>query len=178
MSETMTIARPYAKAAFELAQAGGELKTWSEMLAFASAVVTDERIAALTHDPRVGHARLAGLLLEICGKRLTKEGANFIRLLIDNRRLAVLPEVLQQFEQLRAEAEARVDAEVISAAPLEPEQMQLLAKALQRKLGREVHLTPRIDPALIGGAIVRAGDLVIDGSVRAQLTALSSHLHH
>lgn len=178
MSEAMTLARPYAKAAFDLAQERSELKQWSEMLALAASVVIDKRVALLTHDPRVSHARLAGLLLEICGKRLTKEAANFIRLLIDNHRLELLPEIAQQFEQLRAEAEARVEAEVISAVPLDDKHMHALAQALQRKLGRKVNLTPRIDPALIGGAVVRAGDLVIDGSVRARLQALSSHLHH
>ena len=177
MSENITLARPYAEAAFGLAQDNKALKRWSEMLALAAAVATDAQVARLAMDPRVARERFTQLFLDICGKALSKEGANFIRVLQDNRRIALLPEIAQLFEARRAEAEGRIEAQVISAFAMTPEQTSKIAAALKKKFGREVSVTSSVDAALIGGMIIRAGDVVIDGSVRGKLRALASHLN-
>lgn len=177
MSENITLARPYAEAAFRLAQDNKALQQWSGMLALAAAVAADPRVARLAVDPRVARARFTQLFLDICGKALSKEGANFIRVLQDNRRIGLLPQIARLFEARRAEAEGRIDAQVISAFAMTPEQTSKIAAALKKKFGREVSVTTSVDTALIGGMIIRAGDVVIDGSVRGKLLALASHLN-
>lgn len=178
MAEKLTTARPYAEAVFALARAQNALPAWSEMLALAAAVAGDARVGHLASDPRVERARFLGLFLDICGGRLDPQGANFIRLLVENRRLNLLPEIASLYEGLKAEAEARVEATVTSAFSLEPAQLKTLEQGLQRRLGRAVHLTATVDRSLVGGVVLRAGDLVIDGSVRGRLAALATELHH
>ena len=176
MAEKQTLARPYAEAVFELAQARHALKPWSDMLALITAVAADAGMQRLAADPRVDRVRFRELFLDVCGNNLDEAGANFARLLVENRRLSLLPEIVAQFETLKAEAEARVEATVTSAFALEPEQMKSLGEALKRRLGREVNLTAQVDPALLGGVVIRAGDLVIDGSVRGRLADLATHM--
>lgn len=176
MSENLTLARPYAAAVFDLAQEQGELKKWSDMLALAAGVAADPEMAALIDNPLLTRERLTALFLEVCGSKLNTDAANFVRLLIDNKRIDLLPEIATQFEARRAESEGRIAAEVISAFDLEPAQIKKIGAALKTKLGREVDITTRVDGALIGGMIIRAGDLVIDGSVRGRLAALASQL--
>ncbi|GAB4508221.1 MAG: F0F1 ATP synthase subunit delta [Sulfuricaulis sp.] len=178
MAEKQTLARPYAEAVFELAQARNALKPWSEMLAFVNVVAADENIQRLAADPRVDRTRFRELFLDVCGKSLDDTGTNFVRLLVENRRLNLLPEIVTQYESLRAEAEARVEVTVTSAFALEPEQLKTLSEALKRKLGREVNLTAQVDKTLMGGIVIRAGDLVIDGSVRGRLADLATHMSH
>jgi F-type H+-transporting ATPase subunit delta len=178
MAEKQTLARPYAEAVFELAREQNRLGTWSEKLALIAAIAADENMHHLAEDPRVDRARFLNLFLEICGQRIDQQVANFIRLLVDNRRLALLPEIVARFEALRAEAEARAEATVISAFPLEPAQVATLAQALKRRLGREVNLAVQLDRTLLGGVVIRVGDLVIDGSVRGRLQQLAVHLSH
>lgn len=178
MAEKQTLARPYAEAVFELAQARGALKPWSEMLAFVTAIAADENMQRLAADPRVDRARFRELFLDVCEKHLDDAGANFVRLLVENRRLNLLPEIVTQYETLKAEAESRIEATVVSAFALEPEQMKTLSEALRRKLGREVNLTAQVDKTLMGGIVIRAGDLVIDGSVRGRLADLATHMSH
>ncbi|MBI3574592.1 MAG: F0F1 ATP synthase subunit delta [Gammaproteobacteria bacterium] len=178
MAEKLTAARPYAEAVFALARAQDALPAWSGMLALAAAVAGDARIGQLASDPRVARARLLGLFLDICGGHLDTHGANFIRLLVENRRLNLLPEIATVYEGLRAEAEARVEATVTSAFSLEPAQLKVLEQGLQRRLGCAVHLTAAVDRSLVGGVVLRAGDLVIDGSVRGRLAALATELRH
>jgi F-type H+-transporting ATPase subunit delta len=177
MSEKITLARPYAEAVFRLAEENKALKKWSEMLEFVTAVATDEQVARLATDPRIDHDRFTRMLLDICGKKLSKEGANFLQVLQQNRRLDLLPEITQLFEKLRAEAEGRIEAQVISAFEMKAEQLKKIAVALKARLGREVDLVATVDTSLIGGIIIRAGDLVIDGSVQGRLRALASHLN-
>ncbi|MHB8535623.1 MAG: F0F1 ATP synthase subunit delta [Sulfuricaulis sp.] len=178
MAETQTLARPYAEAVFELAHSNNALTPWSEMLALIAAVAADENIRRLADDPRVERARFINLFLDICGKHISDEGANFIRLLVENRRLNLLPEIVVQYATLKAEAEARVEATVVSAFPLEAAQILTLGAALKRKFGRDVNLTTQVDKSLVGGIVIRAGDLVIDGSVRGRLQELAAHLSH
>ena len=195
MAEKQTLARPYAEAVFELAQARNALKPWSEMLALVTAIAADENIQRLASDPRVDRARFRDLFLDVCSdvqgstsvagdrksgatKNLDDAGANFVRLLVENRRLNLLPEIVAQYESLKADAEARVEVTVTSAFTLEPEQLKSLSAALKRKLGREVNITAQVDKTLMGGIVIRAGDLVIDGSVRGRLADLATHMSH
>lgn len=177
MSENSTVARPYAEAVFDLAQSAGELDRWSEMLAFAAAVAGDDAVRALDANPRVGRDQLEGLVLDICGERLNEHARNMVRLLIENDRFAVLPEIAAHFEALKAEAQRIVNAVVTSAFELDEAQKTRLAAALEKKLGRKVELETRTDGSLIGGVVVKAGDTVIDGSIRGRLRALATHLN-
>lgn len=177
MSEKITLARPYAEAVFLLAQERGALKPWSEMLALAATIAADPRIVAQAGDPWMAHERFLKLFLDICGAALNPDGANFIRLLHQRRRLVLLPEIAALYEQRRAAAENRIDVEVVSAFAVTAEQMQKIGAALERKLGRQIELKSRVDNSLIGGIIIRAGDWVIDGSARGRLRALGTHLN-
>lgn len=178
MAEKQTAARPYAEAVFALARERNALPAWSETLALAAAVIGDARIRQRVDDPRIERATLLWLLLDILDTRLAPDGANFIRLLVENRRLTLLPEIASLYEGLKAEAEARIEATVVSAFALEASQLQRIGAALQRRFGRAVQLTAEVNKQLVGGVVIRAGDLVIDGSVRGRLTALATELRH
>lgn len=177
MSEKFTLARPYAEAAFRLAQERKALKEWSSMLRLAAQIVADPAVSSVIQNPRVAAERVMHLLLDIGGERFNKEGANFLRVVHGNDRLEVMPEIAAQFDELKAEAEGSIEAEVTAAFALQPDQLQGIAQALKKKLGREVTIKSKVDESLMGGAIIRAGDLVIDGSVHGQLRALTSHLN-
>ncbi len=176
MAEKSTIARPYAQAAFDLAQDKNDLKSWSEMLELCAMIVSDEQVSRLIGNPEVSKDSLVELILNVAADRLDTVGANFIRVLAANGRLNVLPEIAALYEQHRAIAERYIDAEVISAFPMSDAQQQTLVEGLKKRLGREVRLTASTDESLIGGAIVRAGDLVIDGSVTGHLNKLAQTL--
>ena len=173
MADKSTIARPYAKAAFEEAREHGRLGPWSGALRTAAAVVGDARVAALLGNPRVTPEELAALVIAIAGPQLDEEGCNFVRTLADNGRLAFLPEIAALFDELKSEAEGVIDVTVTSAAPLDEAQRNKLAAALERRLKRTVRLQCATDPALIGGAVLRAGDMVIDGSLRGRLERIA-----
>ena len=161
MAEKSTIARPYAVAAFGLAKENNELAKWSEMLGFAAIVATDEAMQDYIGNPAVAQDTLTRLMLEVCGDQLNELGKNFIKVLVANKRLSVLPEIAALYNELRADAEKTVEAEVISAFPLTDAQQSSLIEGLKKRLGREVNLVSKVDENLLGGAIVRAGDLVI-----------------
>jgi F-type H+-transporting ATPase subunit delta len=177
MSDTTTQARPYARAVFKLAQEQGDLKGWSGRLGLMALVAADPTMLALVQSPRVNAAQLAELFAGICGKELGGEGQNLVRLLADNDRLAALPEIAALYEIDRAEAEGTVEAELVSAQPVDEAQQNKIRDALKARLNREVSLTSRIDPELLGGAVIRAGDMVIDGSVRGRLNKLAGILN-
>ena len=174
MAEKATIARPYARAAFEHARSKNALGRWSELLAVASQVVSDARVRPLLGNPQVSVDQLVELIAGIAGDRADAEGRNFLRALAANRRLGTLPDIVAQFEVLRAEVENVVDVEVVAAMEVDPAQAERLSRALRTRLGRDVRLHTRIDASLIGGAIVRAGDLVIDGSLKGRLDRLAA----
>ena len=176
MADKSTVARPYAKAAFEEARDRKRLGPWSEALRTAAAVIGDPRVEALLGNPRVTPEELATLVIEIAGPQLDEEGRNFVRTLADNRRLALLPEISALFDELKGEAEGVIDVTVTSAAPLDDSELGKLTAALQRRLGRSVRLQCATDPALLGGAVLRAGDLVIDGSLRGRLERIAYEL--
>jgi F-type H+-transporting ATPase subunit delta len=176
MADKTTIARPYAKAAFQEARGESRLGPWSDALRVAATVVNDERVETLLGNPRVTSADLAQLVIDIAGSNLGDHGANFVRTLAENHRLAYLPEISALFDELKDEAEKVVDVTVTSAAPLDETQRQTLATALERKLKRGIRMQCLTDPSLIGGAVLQAGDLVIDGSLRTQLSRITYEL--
>lgn len=178
MAETITIARPYAQAVYELASSQNRLKEWSGMLSTVAAVVTDPQMQAFIQNPRVHKPQLGEVILDVCGKRIDENGKNFVKLLVENDRLSLAPEIAAHFEELRAEAERTVQAELISAYEVDKAQQAKIAAGLKKRLGREVNLVCKVDDSLLGGAVIRAGDLVIDGSVASHLNKLALELAH
>jgi F-type H+-transporting ATPase subunit delta len=178
MAEFTTIARPYAQAAFKLAQQKQALPAWSEMLGLAAVVAADAGMRKLLDNPRITPAQLAELFIDVCGDRLNEDGRNLIRLLAERRRLVVLPEIFGLYERFKNEAEGAIQAQLITAFPATDAQKQTIAAALKQRFGRDVQLEYVTDPTLMGGAVVRAGDLVIDGSVRGKLARLGTALNH
>ncbi len=176
MAEPSTIARPYAEAAFRLADAQGKLADWSATLANLSAVAADERVRAAIGDPNFPAAKVAGLFLAILSGKITGESENFVRVLAENGRLDVLAEIRTQYEVLKNEREGVVEAEVYSAFEMDPAQVADLVSRLEKKTGRKVRARVSVDKSLIGGVKIVIGDKVIDGSARAQLAALETAL--
>jgi F-type H+-transporting ATPase subunit delta len=176
MAEPSTVARPYAEAAFKLAEASNALAKWSEMLAALALVARDERVQRAAADPNLSDDQVAGLFIAILAGRLSAEGENFVRVLAHNKRLELLPLIREQFEALKNEREGVVEAEVQSAFELSEPQVQDLVQRLEKKTGRKVRTQVSVNKDLIGGVRVLLGDKVIDGSVRAQLAALETAL--
>jgi F-type H+-transporting ATPase subunit delta len=178
MADRATIARPYARAAFAHAQASKDLAGWSKLLGAAAQGAADSRVSRLIGNPHVTGDELVDLLGGLSGKSGGEGGRNFLKALAENRRLALLPHIAAHFEMLRAEVENVVDVEVIAAQKIAAPQEKKLAAALKKRLGRDVRMHTRIDETLLGGAIVRAGDLVIDGSLKGRLERLGSALQN
>jgi F-type H+-transporting ATPase subunit delta len=173
MSQALTLARPYARAAFSLARDAGDYATWSNALGFAARVAADPQVAALLGNPRLTNADAVMLLSPDVAPQ---HFGNFLALLADNRRLALLPEIAGLYEELRAEAERVVKAKVTSAAELPAAELDTIKAALAKRFGREVEIETAVDESLIGGALIDAGDVVIDGSLRGKLSRLQSAL--
>ncbi len=176
MAERATIARPYAKAAFEYARDAKGVAGWSQALKTASEIVSDPRVAALTKSPAWTSADLVGLVTDVAGSKLDAGMQNFVRVLAENRRLLLLPEISTHYEALRSAVENTIDVEVISAVPLDSAQKEKLSAALSTRLKRQVRMQNSVDSTLLGGAVVRAGDLVIDGSLKGRLERLATDL--
>lgn len=173
MAEALTIARPYAEAVFRLAKADNTLPAWSDMLQFAAIVAGDERILALLSNPGVSAKHLGELLLGICGDELSNEGRNFILLLVESKRVKVLPQVSDLFEQLKAQHEGVLEAKVSSAFAMTDRQLKDLVVGLESKFKRKIEAKVNVNPELIGGVKVEIGDEVFDASVRGKLEAMS-----
>ncbi len=178
MSELTTAARPYARAAFDIANTHSEQQKWTDMLAFMAAIAHDQTMIALLDSPGLSQSQAAEMFISVCEEQIDQRGKNFIKLLSENDRIKLLPEITALYEHYRAEAEGSIDAEVISASEVSESQLAKIAAALKARLGKEVRLTTKIDTSLIGGAIIRAGDMVIDGTVSGRLDKLSSALAH
>jgi F-type H+-transporting ATPase subunit delta len=176
VAEPSTVARPYAEAAFKLADEAGALGSWSEMLAALAQVARDPRVRTAAADPRLSDAQRAGVFISILGGRLTGEAENLLRVLAQNDRLALLPEIREQFEVLKNEREGVLEAEVQSAFELSDAQLKDIVQRLEKKTGRKVRAHVSVDRELIGGVRLVLGDKVIDGSARAQLAALETAL--
>ncbi|WP_323835068.1 F0F1 ATP synthase subunit delta [Photorhabdus africana] len=175
MSEFATVARPYAKAAFDFAVEKQSLEQWQNMLAFIAEVTRNEQVGELLSGSLASET-LANTFIAICGEQVDEHAQNFIRVMAENGRLLALPEVLQQFIQLRASLESTVDVEVISATELREQQLAKISVAMEKRLSRKVKLNCKIDKSVIAGVVVRAGDLVIDGSIRGRLDRLTDVL--
>lgn len=177
MAELTTLARPYAKAAFEVALQDNDLDNWSSMLGLAAAVTGQEAISALLTDPSLSSGQLAGAFVDVCGDALDGKGQNFMRLLAENKRLVLLPEISSLFETMKANQEKSLDVEITTAFEVSSEISDKLASALKARLQREIRLATSVDQTLIGGAIIRAGDTVIDSSVRGKLKKLAEAMN-
>ncbi len=175
MAENVTLARPYARAAFELARDAGQLTEWSAALADMAATAENETLKPLLNNPGINARQISEIIVAACG---LSDGpmSNFVRLLAEGRRFPALLEISAQFEVFRCEEEKTIDVEVTAAAELDEAQQQRLAESLQKRLGRSVRLHVTLDESLLGGAVVKAGDLVIDGSVRTRLSQLAQSI--
>ena len=175
MAENVTLARPYARAAFELARDAGQLTEWSAALADMAATAENETLKPLLNNPGINARQISEIIVAACG---LSDGpmSNFVRLLAEGRRFPALLEISAQFEVFRCEEEKTIDVEVTAAAELDDAQKQRLAESLQKRLGRSVRLHVTLDESLLGGAVVKAGDLVIDGSVRTRLSQLAQSI--
>lgn len=176
MAELATIARPYAEAAFELARDEQALPAWSEMLRFAASIVGDERVAEALDNPRLDTAAKESLLLSIGGDRFDAQARNFIHVLVEGERVALLPQIAAMFETLKNEAEATAKATIESAFEMTDAQVAELQGALEKRFGKKIETTVMVNPDLIGGARVTVGDSVLDGSVQARLAAMHAQL--
>ncbi|KZX55943.1 F0F1 ATP synthase subunit delta [Halioglobus sp. HI00S01] len=177
MAELSTLARPYAKAAFEYAREKDALAQWSEQLATAAAVSAAEGMDKVLDNPSMTDAQQAATLNEVCGDATGAEVKNFVNILSDNKRLSLLSEISAQFELFKANLEKSVDVEVVSAFDLDDATAEKLAGVLGKKLEREVKVSTSTDAGLLGGVLIRAGDLVIDGSVRGRLNKLAEAMN-
>jgi F-type H+-transporting ATPase subunit delta len=182
MADFTTVARPYAKASFAVAEAGSSLAAWSQALHGAAAVVSDAQAKDFLARPSLSAKERAAFLVAVLEKSAvggvfgSREGKNLLRIVSENGRLAALPEIAAQFDKLKALAENRVTVKLVSASEVDAAQVERVAAALKRRLGRDVEIETEIDPQLLGGAVVRADDRVIDGSVRSRLQRLAGSL--
>lgn len=175
MSEMATIARPYAKAAFDLAVEKDELDQWSQMLTFAAEVARNDAIKPLLSGMHSA-SELAEIFISVCGKQLNEFGQNLIKIMAENKRLSVMPEVATQFITLRLEHEKQVDVDVISAVTLDKAQLDAIKSKMETRLERKVKLNFSVDKTLIAGVVIRAGDLIIDNSMSQRIRRLSDTL--
>ncbi len=176
MAEFQTLARPYAKAVFELARDEGRFADWSAIVGGLARAVRDPSVAQWIGHPSIGRGQLSQILIDALGASVSAEGANLIRLLGEYNRLVLAPAIADEYEALRAEAEKRIDVEVTTAVVIDSAQQVQLAQAISKRLSREVAVSWKTDAALLAGAVIRAGDLVIDGSVAGELDRLRQDL--
>ena len=176
MAELTTLARPYAKAAFEVAVQDGALDNWARMLGLSAAIASQESVHTLLLNPALTSEQIAQSFIDVCGDELDDKGQNLVRLLSENKRLELLPEISALYENLKAIQEQSVDVEITTAFEISSGLSDKLAQALKSRLQREVNLATSVDESLIGGAVIRAGDTVIDSSVRGKLTKLAESM--
>ena len=176
MSEALTTARPYAQAAFEEAQKLGDLKGWSETLQMLAEAVSYPEVRTAVTNPRVSRSQIEKLLEAVIGGQIKPQQHNFIRVLVENQRALLMPEIVTLFEALKAEAERTVNVEVDSAFELSSAQQDKIASSLKKRLGREIKLVCKVNKDLLGGVVIRTGDKVIDGSARTRLNEMASAL--
>lgn len=176
MSELTTTARPYARAIFELANDAGSLTEWSETLAFLGAVVSHDDVRILLDNPKMTKQSAADAVIKLCDSKLDDKAENLVKQLAEYDRLEALPEISTLYEVMKDDAEDVIEAVVTSAQKLTKEETDAIAKALKKRLGRDVKITTKIDKSVLGGAIIRAGDLVIDGSIQGRLRNITQSL--
>ena len=173
MSELSTLARPYAEAVFRMAQGENDLAGWSSRVQSLAVIVSDARVSRLIADPAVAADRVASLIIEVAGTDLGERGASLVKVLAENRRLALLPEIGTQLERLKASAEGTLEATITTAQDISQAQVDDLVAGLKARFNRSVNVQVAVDPELIGGAVITIGDQVIDGSVKGRLQRMS-----
>jgi F-type H+-transporting ATPase subunit delta len=176
MAELSTVARPYAEAVFRLSQEAANSPTWSEALSLLEMVVGDPQLETLIGNPRIQRHQLVDLIVGVAGSHLNEQAKQLVEVLVENKRLELLPQIRIQFEALRREREGVLDAKITSAFRMEDEQINQLVKDLESRFKRGIRPDVWIDPALIGGVKVAVGDIVIDGSVRGRLDRMEAAL--
>lgn len=176
MSEAITTARPYAQAAFDVAMSAKDLKGWSDVISSLAGSVNHPDVQAIISSPKVPKAKIEGLMLGLLGNKANAQQINFARVLVEKRRLRELPEISEIFEALRAEAEKTAHVVVESAFELTAKQQDTISVSMKKRLGRDIKLVCSINKDLLGGVVIRTGDSVIDGSVRARLGEMSTAL--
>jgi len=174
MAELTTIARPYAEAVLKRAAESNNFTAWSDALALMAAIATDESMSEVIAGTSFSKPQVAEIFNEVGADKFDAENQNLVKLLAENGRLSILPEIAALYEIQRAEAEGSIEAEIISAFDVSDAQRSKVAESLKQRLGRDINLSVTIDESLVGGAIIRAGDMVIDGSVRGKLEKLAS----
>ena len=175
MSEWTTIARPYAQAAFDYAVESKTVAQWQEMLVFAAEVSKNETVKVLLSGS-VAAEKLAEIFNGVCGEQLDQQGQNLVKVLAENRRLQALPDISVMFTQLKADFDKEIDVDITSAVKLSKKQQTDIGKSLEKRLARKVKLNCSVDPELVAGVLIKAGDTVIDGSFRSKLNRLSDAL--
>ena len=176
MAEIAALARPYAEAAFDIAQEKNDVDGWSNMLEFLDAAVQELKAANIVNNPRVPKSDFEKLILDIGADQLTPEGINFVRLLTQNGRISLMGEISSQFEKRRSEIQGSLDVSVATALPMSAEDEQNLASKLSASFNKQVKISVTEDPSLIGGVVIRAGDKIIDGSLSGQIQQLAKQL--
>jgi F-type H+-transporting ATPase subunit delta len=176
MAELVTVARPYAEAAFAIAREANALPVWGEMLRLASGVAADAQMRETLDSPKLSSAEKESLFLSVCGDKLDAQGRSFIRVLVESDRIALLPEIRRLFDALKDDADGIARAHITSAFPVSDAEVDSMRAALERRFGKKVETTVSVDPDLIGGATIVVGDTVIDGSIRGELQAMANHL--
>ncbi len=177
MAELITLARPYARAVFETALQDGALDKWSDMIALSAAVSGEAEVSSLLSSPSLSCEQIAEAFIAVCGDALDDKARNFVSLLAENKRLVLLAEISTLFENLKANQEMSVDVEITTAFEISSGVSNKLAQALKGRLNREILLATNVDKSLIGGAVIRAGDNVIDSSVRGKLSKLAESMN-
>jgi F-type H+-transporting ATPase subunit delta len=176
MAELTTIARPYAEAAFRIAEDAKAFPAWSKMLSLLSAVVSNPTMATALDDPKLTAADKEAMLMKVCGDQLDGVGRNFVRVLVEADRYTLLPQIVTLYDGLRDAAEGVAKAEIATAFPLSEQELAELKASLEKHFGKKIEATVAVDPSLIGGARITVGDTVIDGSVQAKLQAMATQL--
>lgn len=178
MTELSTLARPYAEALFDLAKETQAFETWSQSLAFLTALVQEPHMERIIANPRIDKATLTRLLLDICEEHTTPEVNNLIKLLVENHRLPVIPHIATQFEELKTQHQGQVKVQIISSYPVNAQQQKEVETVLEKRLGKAVDINIILDETLVGGWIIRAGDEVVDLSIKGRLEQLATELRH
>jgi F-type H+-transporting ATPase subunit delta len=176
MSELTTAARPYAKAVFEIAEATGSLDSWSDQLSLMASIVTADGSAELLDNPKTTATQKVDAFIEVASGNLNDQGINLLKSLGENNRFALLPDMSSLFEVLKSESQGEVEGELIAAAEVSQKQEDAIVAALEKRLGCKVKLVTKIDKSLLGGAVIRVGDLVIDGSLQGRFQTMKSNL--
>lgn len=176
MSELTTAARPYAKAVFELAEASGSLDSWSEQLGLMASIASADGSADLLDSPKATASQKVDAFVEVASGNLNEQSVNLLKSLGENNRFALLPDMATLFEELKSESQGEVEGELIAAAEVSQEQESAIVTALEKRLGRKVKLVTKIDESLLGGAVIRVGDLVIDGSLQGRFQTMKANL--